>query len=358
MNKKEKDLHLLSLPVFVLLTLSFWILGGGTGGNEETSEADSETVNMELPIAADKQLASGRLDAMRTTEEQEDRQRRRLHMQESSFDWLDAAGQQRGNTAPAAEDQSNSLVSFNTEIPADMNSVKTSAASPRPEHEAKSDRQKRKEEIMRKKRERLEAAFGVDLASYGSKAADTLASEAPAEAAAPESSAPRRGFYGLEGDDKFDDGHIKAVVHGLHKDVTNGSVIKLRLLENVLAGTVKIPRNTFVYGKLSFSSGRAMVRIENINFRDRIVPFSGSIYDRDGFEGLYVPDNIVSDTKKDAAGQAISSADIKLSSPVSMLNSAANAVTGAVKSAASSSVREVKITISSNYLITIKRDKE
>lgn len=357
MNRKQKDLHLLSLPVFALMSVCFWVLGGGSGAGAVLTE-DSESINTALPVAADRELSGGRLDAMRDADERESKLRRRLRMQDNSFDWLDAVGQRGEDSTVRAAVSGLPLRDLNNDVPEVNDRPRKPAAADRQRKEK--GRDKRKEEMMRKKREQIEQSLGLDLATYAhgelEESADTA--DNAAGTPAPEPSAPRRGFYGLGNREQYDDGHIKAVVHGLHKDVTNGSIIKLRLLESVKAGEVEIPRNTFVYGKLGFSSGRAMVRIENINFRDRIVPFSGSLYDRDGFEGLYVPDNIISETKKNAASQAVSSTDLKLNSPMAMVNSAANAVTGAVKSALGTSVREVKITISSNYLITIKRNDD
>ena len=41
-----------------------------------------------------------------------------------------------------------------------------------------------------------------------------------------------------------------------------------------------------------------MIKIENIQYRNTIIPFNASIYDQDGFEGLYTPDNIVDEAKR------------------------------------------------------------
>ncbi len=362
MNKKQKDLHLLSLPVFALLLVSFWLLGGGSSSKTSEVVVATDAINTSLPSASKQDMAEGRLAAMKATSERETKEKRRMRMQENSFSWLDMTSQGTASSkeeASTAEEKVESApaVNLNTSIP----ETKPVAVVPKTsETSKKSDKQSRKEAIMQEKRKNLEQALGVDFATYGLDGVEQKQDEAPEVKEEPpvdEAPAVKRGFYGLDKNNPNDDGHVKAVVHGLHKDVTSGSVIKMRLLEPVKAENVEIPRNSFVYGKLSFGSGRAMVRIENINFRNRIIPFTGSIYDRDGFEGLYVPDNAISETKKNATGQAVSSTDVRVNSPVSMLNSAANAVTGAIKSAVSSSVRETKITISSNYLITIKRDK-
>ena len=87
-----------------------------------------------------------------------------------------------------------------------------------------------------------------------------------------------------------------------------------------------------------------------------MIPFEGIIYDRDGFMGLYIPENKVSNTKKEAGAEVVSGVDLNISSPYSLVSSAVNSVTGAVQSAVSGSIRDEKITISANYQLIIKQE--
>jgi hypothetical protein len=96
-----------------------------------------------------------------------------------------------------------------------------------------------------------------------------------------------------------------------------------------------------------------LIHIENVQYQNAIYPFRGTIYDKDGFEGLYVPDNRVDEATRKAGSQALSNMNVRIPS-ASLVASAANAALGAVQSVAQSSVSEQKISISSNYLVTIK----
>lgn len=356
-SKKQKELHLFSVFGFVFTALCFWLLGGAEGAGS-VEHADEYYVNTALPEASDKELANSRLGAIRRAEDIESKESRRRNMQNTSFDWFDAAGAAKKD---AKEQEPLPQVNVNTSLPEEPPVAAPAAGGTvYNSTDKRDDKRESLEERKRQKKEEMSRRLGISFADYGPQQ-ETIAAEVEEErkdtvqqAVEP---APRRGFYGLEDPEQYADGHIKAVVHGLHKEVGNGAVIKLRLLEAVKADGMDIPRNTFVYGKLGFSSGRAMIRIENINFRDKIVPFPGSIYDRDGFEGLHVPDNVISDTKKTAAGDVVSSTNVRVNSPVAFANTAVNALGNAIKGAVSSSIREPKITISSNYLITIKPDK-
>ena len=85
-----------------------------------------------------------------------------------------------------------------------------------------------------------------------------------------------------------------------------------------------------------------------------IIPFNASIYDQDGFEGLYTPDNIIDEAKRDVANDVISSTNLNISGGIPFLSSATNAVTSAIKSISQAAVKEKKLNISSNYQVNIR----
>ena len=144
MNRKQKDLHLLSLPVFALMSVCFWVLGGGSGAGAVLTE-DSESINTALPVAADRELSGGRLDAMRDAEERESKLRRRLRMQDNSFDWLDAVGQRGEDSTARAAVAGLPMRDF--DVPEVNDRPRKPAAAHRQRKEK--GRDKRKEEMMR-----------------------------------------------------------------------------------------------------------------------------------------------------------------------------------------------------------------
>ena len=166
----------------------------------------------------------------------------------------------------------------------------------------------------------------------------------------------KKGFYSVNSQTEENIKDIRAVVHGEYKNISSGSQVKLRLLDNIRIGNVKIPKNTFIYALLSFGNGRAQLKTEQINYNGKMLPFEGIIYDRDGFMGLYIPDNTVSKTKKEAGSDVVSGVDLNISSASGFVTSAVNSVTGAIQSAVSGSIREEKISISANYQLIIKQE--
>ncbi|MDQ0965436.1 conjugative transposon TraM protein [Flavobacterium sp. W4I14] len=78
----------------------------------------------------------------------------------------------------------------------------------------------------------------------------------------------------------------------IDEDVTgySGSRIRLRLLEEVYAGKLQLPKGTYMYARISgFSEQRVQLEISSVLCAGRILPIKLLVYDIDGLPGLYVP---------------------------------------------------------------------
>lgn len=106
---------------------------------------------------------------------------------------------------------------------------------------------------------------------------------------------------------------IKAIVD---EDITvsDGSRIRLRLLDDVEIEGAAVPRNTYLYAEVGgFGSQRVTGSVNSILLGDRLVRVSLSIYDTDGLEGLYVPQSEFRQTGKDVAASALQSGNMMVS---------------------------------------------
>ncbi len=82
---------------------------------------------------------------------------------------------------------------------------------------------------------------------------------------------------------------IKAVIDENVKGYL-GSRIRIRLLEDVFVGDIKMPKGTFLYALISgFGLQRVHLNIISAMVEGEIIPINLSIYDNDGMKGLYVP---------------------------------------------------------------------
>lgn len=338
-------IHVYSVIALVFAVAVFFILGGGSGSNDEGVSASM--LNLSVPVAAGPSISSDRFTAQRREEQRMQDNSRVESLQKNSFDLfnIDSSPSNITSSAPAQKS-----LSSEKKI---IQQGKTEAAH---KGGVRNNKSSIKDSIMKKKRAQLERELGINLSDYGYERYADAESE-PKEAPVNEADDAIPGFYGLESETNVIERDTRAVIHGNHENLTSGAIIKMRLIDDVNIEGVKIPMNTFVFGKLSFKSGRAVIQINSINYNNRILRFNGTVYDADGFEGIYVPDNIVSDTRKKAGSDAISAIDIGVSSKSKIVNSTISAVGNAIKGAVSGSIKEAKISISSNYMITIKKKK-
>ena len=99
---------------------------------------------------------------------------------------------------------------------------------------------------------------------------------------------------------------IKAIVDEDIK-VTDGSRVRLRLLDDIDVGDRTIAKGSCLYCTMSgFSQQRIKGTVKSVLVNDELVKVNLSIYDTDGMEGLYVPKSSFRETTQDVASGAMS----------------------------------------------------
>ena len=73
--------------------------------------------------------------------------------------------------------------------------------------------------------------------------------------------------------------------------VLTGNRLKLRLLEDATITGIRLPAGSFLYGTCEVANERLRIAIHQLPVGDSFVPVDINVYDLDGMEGLYVPDN-------------------------------------------------------------------
>ena len=149
---------------------------------------------------------------------------------------------------------------------------------------------------------------------------------------------------------------LPAVIHE-SQEVTNGSLIKMRLTDAAVVNGHKLAANTFIYGKCSLSGERLTIAIQSLKSGGNIFPATLEVYDVDGLQGLHIPGAISRDQAKQAGAQGISGVDMMTMStnPATM---AAGVAVGAIKNVGSAKVRQVKVKLKAGYNIMLKVEKE
>lgn len=132
---------------------------------------------------------------------------------------------------------------------------------------------------------------------------------------------------------------IYAAVNG-DQIVKTFSRLEMRLTKPAFINNELLPKNTYLYGFVSFKPNRTLIHITNINHK----PASLIAYDlQDGNEGIYVVNNFQSEASKAVVDDAID--EINIPSIPSI---------GVLKKVFQRSNKNVKVTITNNYQLLLK----
>lgn len=379
-NLKKRNLQMLLHvgSVFVSLTVIaiFFILGLGDSDDDETAVAVAEGFNLEIPEPEDESFENSKLKAIISEQNRLEEERSRRKMQNNSFDLLESISNvEKGFDKVSAdinemrERQKLSLADLeDVEVPERISAevdksirttIKKTEVGPSKKERLEKLRQRKAEEIKRKKASILDRYGIQDECDEASElGTEPEVAEVQESTKALAKTNRKNGFRSLgEKGGILEAGSVRAVVHGEQKDITSSSQVKLRILDPIeVAGTV-IPQNTLIIGKASFSENRVFVTIENIAYKDNVYPFKGCIYDRDGFKGIYIPDNLVNDAGKEGGERTVRGVQVNTGGLRGLLDKSANAIVDATKSVVSGAIKESKVTLPANYKLIIKMTK-
>ena len=84
-----------------------------------------------------------------------------------------------------------------------------------------------------------------------------------------------------------------------------GSRLRIRLLEDMMAGRFLIKKGTYIYAEISgFTGQRVTLAVTSIMNGQHILPVRLEVYDHDGLPGLYVPASAFREFTRDLGGNA------------------------------------------------------
>jgi conjugative transposon TraM protein len=163
-------------------------------------------------------------------------------------------------------------------------------------------------------------------------------------------------FFGLSDDADSTpsiQGAIEAVIHAT-QTVQTGSIVKLRLLQDIFIGSTRIPANNFIYGKCSIDGERVEIQLTNAICNGTIYPIKMRVFDgSDGLEGLYVPGAITRDAIKEGVGQGIDGAQVGALS-MTAEGQALSAGIETAKDLISRKIRLVKVILKAGHIAILK----
>jgi len=163
------------------------------------------------------------------------------------------------------------------------------------------------------------------------------------------------GFYGLSDEvetKKESSNAFPAVIHDTQV-IVSGSIVKLRLLSDIVINDQLIHANEFVFGVCTINGERLSININSIRDGNSLLPVALSAYDLDGMEGIYIPGAISRDVAKQAGSQSIQ--DVQLYSMDNSLEvQAATAGIEAAKGIFSKKTKLIKVTVKAGYQVLLQ----
>lgn len=99
-----------------------------------------------------------------------------------------------------------------------------------------------------------------------------------------------------------DERPISAIID---QDITgfSGSRLRIRLLDDIMAGKFMVRKGTYLYATVSgFSAQRVSLTVSSVFCGGEILPINLQIYDNDGLAGIYVPSSAFREFTRDLGG--------------------------------------------------------
>lgn len=91
---------------------------------------------------------------------------------------------------------------------------------------------------------------------------------------------------------------IKACIHKT-MEIRQGESLPIRLLENVMVGTIQIPAQTVLTATPKIQGNRMLLQVASVQYEGMLLPVDLSVYDLDGQEGLFVPGTLEQNAVKE-----------------------------------------------------------
>ena len=116
--------------------------------------------------------------------------------------------------------------------------------------------------------------------------------------------------------------------------------LRMRVMKDAILNNIRIPRNTLIYGFVSFQPNRTKIEIENINHQSvKLKAFDL----QDGSEGIYVENSFRADATREVVDDVIQD-----------INIAGVPQIGGVKKIFQRNNRNIKVTVLNNYQLVLK----
>ncbi|WP_119079490.1 conjugative transposon protein TraM [Chitinophaga alhagiae] len=148
----------------------------------------------------------------------------------------------------------------------------------------------------------------------------------------PDENVEGNGFYGLAEETSADQtpgsGTISAVVHADQR-VKTGSIVRLRLTQDMYVNNARVPANASVYGVATVAKERVQLDIKHAVYANTVLPIKLSVFDIDGIPGISTPGADAHDASRDGLNQVVQNLELYSMDPSIGAQAAASGIQAA-----------------------------
>lgn len=166
------------------------------------------------------------------------------------------------------------------------------------------------------------------------------------------------GFYTVS-DEKLNSDVKNTIAACIHNDQTivDGQSVRLRLTEQLQAGTTLVPTNTIISGTARIQGERMGITVNSLEYDGMILPVELTVYDTDGQRGIYIPNTGTVNAAKEIVANMGSSAGTS----ISLTNNASQQLVADLGRSAiqgtsqymAKKLREVKVNLKAGYKVLL-----
>jgi len=163
------------------------------------------------------------------------------------------------------------------------------------------------------------------------------------------------GFYSLESDLILSNQvaiDILAAIHDTQK-VSEGSIVKLRLLTDTKLNDHQLSAGQFIYGTVSFNNERLKININSIRHEVSIMQVALKVFDMDGMEGVSIPGSRTQGESKSVASSSLQNVQVLGMNPT-LETQAASAGVEVVKNLFGKRIKHTSVTLKAGYQVLLK----
>ena len=176
--------------------------------------------------------------------------------------------------------------------------------------------------------------------------------------------AARRTFHTAVGEEPSATKNTIRACVDCDQTLTDGQGVRLRLLEQMRAGNLVLPRNTLIVGTGKIEGERLGITVTSIEYAGTILPVELSVYDSDGQLGIHIPLSMEISAAKEVAanlGQNVGTtvSITNQSAGGQLLSELGKGAIQGVSQYVSKKIRTVKVHLKEGYRVMIyQKDNE